>query len=71
MMPGWADAMVDFMRSGGYNVAAQITEVEGNANMYSRIYKYTKASQNEKEVGNRCVRHIDASSQKTGVGCRV
>jgi hypothetical protein len=27
-MPGWADATVSFMLSGGYNVAASISQVE-------------------------------------------
>jgi hypothetical protein len=28
LMPGWADATVSFMLSGGYNVAASISQVQ-------------------------------------------
>ncbi|CAI7731569.1 unnamed protein product [Closterium sp. NIES-54] len=29
LMPDWADAMVDFMRSGGYHVSKRVGEVRG------------------------------------------
>lgn len=43
MMPGWAGAMVDFMRSGGYNVASQVKEVGG----------VTASIESEHETDNR------------------